>query len=37
MTTYGYARVSGKGQNLAAQLADLKAASCQRIYLSQEA
>jgi DNA invertase Pin-like site-specific DNA recombinase len=29
---YGYARVSGKSQDLAAQLADLKAAGCERIY-----
>lgn len=29
---YGYARVSGKSQDLAAQLADLKAAGCARIY-----
>jgi DNA invertase Pin-like site-specific DNA recombinase len=29
---YGYARVSGKSQDLAAQLADLKASECERIY-----
>ena len=29
---YGYARVSGKSQDLAAQLADLKAAGCERIF-----
>ena len=29
---YGYARASGKSQDLAAQLADLKAAGCQRIH-----
>jgi DNA invertase Pin-like site-specific DNA recombinase len=29
---YGYARVSGKSQDLAAQLADLKATGCKRIY-----
>jgi hypothetical protein len=29
---YGYARVSGKSQDLAAQLVELKAAGCERIY-----
>ncbi len=29
---YGYARVSGKSQDLATQLTDLKAAGCERIY-----
>ena len=28
----GYARVSGKSRDLAAQLADLEAAGCERIY-----
>src|ERR1700685_1984826 len=32
MALYGYARVSADGQSLTAQVAELKAANCQRIY-----
>src|ERR1700685_211774 len=32
MALYGYARVSADGQSLTAQVAELKAVNCQRIY-----
>ena len=36
MTTYGYARVSTKDQDLSAQIAELTAAGCAKVYREKE-